>query len=86
MFTDTFLLVYLLRIGCAVEIARDLANEWEVRQVPPPFLAGLMLANGRPYCRFHEEYAALGGRVVTAFEERQGPATRPSPALVPEGK
>jgi hypothetical protein len=78
--TDVSFLVYLLKMWCAVEIRED---GYPV-QIPPPFLTGMVL-QGRPYCQYHEEYAALGGRVVMEFDLQKGPAADWLPALFPEG-
>lgn len=78
---DVVLLVYLLRMYCAVEIRKD----GRLIQIPPAFLTGMVL-NGRPYCQHHEEYAALGGRVVVEWDIQKGPAAGWLPDLFPEGK
>jgi hypothetical protein len=78
---DVFFLAYLIRLGCAVEIGPD----GNVVQIPPAFLTGMVL-NGRPYCQLHEEYRALGGRVVLEWDIQKGPAAGWLPDLFPGGK
>lgn len=79
--TDVKFLVYLLKLWCAVEIGRD----GHPVQIPPSFLTGMVL-QGKPYCQYHEEYWALGGRVVTEFDIQKGPAAGWLPDLFPGGK
>jgi hypothetical protein len=71
---------YLFQLGCAVEIAHDA----QPIPIPPPFLAGLVLSDGRSYCQVHEDYALFGLRVMSAFDEQQGAAAGWLPPLCRE--
>ena len=66
--SDISLLVYLLKMWAAVEIKQD----GHPVLIPPSFRTGMVL-NGRPFCQHHEEYAALGGRVVIEWDMQSGP-------------
>jgi hypothetical protein len=71
---DQIYVKYLLALRCAVEIRRAPSGMEYVSPVPPPFLA-MTLSDGRPYCQHHEDYAALGARVMTAFDTQNGSTT-----------
>jgi hypothetical protein len=78
---DVIALVYALKTFSAVEVKTD----GHPVLIPPPFLTGMVLS-GRPYCQYHEEYAALGGRVTLAWDTQKGPAAGWLPDLFPERK
>lgn len=65
---------YLLALHVAIEIRRVHGAD-VVCPVPPAFLTGMVLSDGRPYCQHHEDYAALGVRVMAALDEQNGPTT-----------
>lgn len=72
-------LLYLLRLGCAVEITPVFGPG----EITPPFLHGFVLADGRPFAQYREEWEALGGRVMVEAERQEGPVAGWLPALFP---
>lgn len=72
-------LLYLLRLGCAVEITPAFGPG----QITPPFLHDYVLGDGRPFAQYREEWEALGGRVMCEIEKQEGPVAYWLPALFP---
>jgi hypothetical protein len=72
-------LLYLLRLGCAVEITPAFGPG----QITPTFLHDYVLADGRPFGHYREEWETLGGRVMSEVERQEGPIAGWLPALFP---
>ena len=70
-------LLYLLHLGCAVEITPAFGPG----PITPAFLDGHILADGRPFAQYREEWEALGGRVMVESERQTGPVALWLPAL-----
>lgn len=76
---EVLTLLYLLRLGCAVEITPAFGPG----EIVPTFLHGYVLADGRPFAQYREDFEALGGRVMCEFERQDGPVAGWLPALFP---